>query len=370
MGRSVAGFILILSFTGIFQNPGTDSIPFSIDQRQFRFLFNGLSEPEGYFDSDNFISNERSYLKILPDLKQLVTQGGVYIGVGPDQNYSYIAAVRPQLAFILDIRRQNALQHLYLKSLFQLSDSRSMYAERLFGRQFKAPDKSASQKISDLLHRIDQSPSDASFEKKTIAEAIQTIRSWDAGLNEADYAAIQRIARAFIDNGPDLKFTTLNRAPRDYYPSYRQLLEETDSEGMQSSYLADESAFQYIKKLHRENRIVPVVGDLAGTQAMLKIGVELRQRGLALDCFYVSNVEFYLFGSERWKAYTKNLARLPREPNACLVRSYARARQQYTAIPDYYMGAIVQSVQSFLDDESAGLNRNYRDLVSRGLVIH
>ena len=51
----------------------------------------GLSEPGGYFDTDNLISNERSYLQVVPDLRRLSVRGGAYIGVGPDQNFSYIA---------------------------------------------------------------------------------------------------------------------------------------------------------------------------------------------------------------------------------------------------------------------------------------
>src|SRR5688572_28008824 len=63
-----------------------------------------LSEPEGYFDTDNLISNESSYLQVADQLDQAVPTGGVYLGVGPDQNFSYIARVRPRYAFILDIR--------------------------------------------------------------------------------------------------------------------------------------------------------------------------------------------------------------------------------------------------------------------------
>ena len=63
-----------------------------------------LSEPGGRFDTDNLISNERSYLDVLPELKRRGVKGGAYIGVGPDQNFSYIAAVRPSIAFIIDAR--------------------------------------------------------------------------------------------------------------------------------------------------------------------------------------------------------------------------------------------------------------------------
>src|SRR5262245_21197652 len=64
-----------------------------------------LSEPGGYFDTDNLISNERSYLDVVPELRKRAVRGGVYIGVGPDQNFSYIAAIRPDAAFIVDVRR-------------------------------------------------------------------------------------------------------------------------------------------------------------------------------------------------------------------------------------------------------------------------
>src|SRR5690349_10221818 len=64
-----------------------------------------LSEPNGYFDTDNLISNESSYLQVIPDLARRGVRGGAYIGVGPDQNFTYIAATRPAIAFIVDIRR-------------------------------------------------------------------------------------------------------------------------------------------------------------------------------------------------------------------------------------------------------------------------
>jgi hypothetical protein len=71
-----------------------------------------LSEPGGYFDTDNLVSNEASYVRVVPELVQRKVRGGAYIGVGPDQNFTYIAATRPSIAFILDIRRDNMLLHL------------------------------------------------------------------------------------------------------------------------------------------------------------------------------------------------------------------------------------------------------------------
>src|SRR5262245_13122033 len=42
-----------------------------------------LSEEGGDFDTDNLISNERSYLEVVPALKAGNVSGGAYIGVGP-----------------------------------------------------------------------------------------------------------------------------------------------------------------------------------------------------------------------------------------------------------------------------------------------
>src|SRR3954453_7416209 len=82
-----------------------------------------LSEPGGSFDTDNLISNERSYLHVIPALKGAGAAGGAYVGVGPDQNFSYIAAARPSVAYIIDVRRDNLLLQLLFKALFEISDT-------------------------------------------------------------------------------------------------------------------------------------------------------------------------------------------------------------------------------------------------------
>src|SRR6185436_8313343 len=97
-----------------------------------------LSEPGGYFDTDNLISNERSYLQVLQDLRRRNVRGGAYIGVGPDQNFTYIAEIRPTVAFIVDVRRDNLLLHLLFKALFELSRTRVEYLAQLTGRPVPA----------------------------------------------------------------------------------------------------------------------------------------------------------------------------------------------------------------------------------------
>src|SRR5262249_19139436 len=93
-----------------------------------------LSEPGGDFDTDNLISNERSYLEVLPALRQARVGGGAYVGVGPDQNFTYIALMRPAVAFIVDVRRDNLLLHLLFKALFALARTRTEYLTLLTDR--------------------------------------------------------------------------------------------------------------------------------------------------------------------------------------------------------------------------------------------
>src|SRR5262245_22060007 len=108
-------------------------------RRTWADLVQSLSEPAGYFDSDNFISNETSYETVLTRLSELKLQGGVYIGVGPDQNFTYLTRLRPEQAIIIDIRRQNMLQHLLYKALMERARSRLEYLSLLFSRPVKLP---------------------------------------------------------------------------------------------------------------------------------------------------------------------------------------------------------------------------------------
>src|SRR5262245_49123486 len=84
--------------------------PANLSIEEFARAVNELSEEDGYFRSDNFTSNETSYLQIVDKLREVHATGGAYIGVGPEQNFTYIAKVRPRIAFIVDIRRQAVIQ--------------------------------------------------------------------------------------------------------------------------------------------------------------------------------------------------------------------------------------------------------------------
>src|SRR5437773_7766149 len=111
-----------------------DGLSGRISDQTFWQMIVEFSEPSGYFFSDNFMSNENTFQYVIPELKKSLAPGGIYIGVGPEQNFTYIAALRPQAAFIIDIRRQNMLEHLLYKALIELSPDRAEFVSRLFSR--------------------------------------------------------------------------------------------------------------------------------------------------------------------------------------------------------------------------------------------
>src|SRR5438309_3616536 len=109
-------------------------VPDHLTSQEFATLSADLSERSGFFDTDNLISNEDSYLHAVTTVAKLGITGGAYLGVGPDQNFSYITAIRPRIAFIIDVRRDNLLELLLFKSIFGLSRNRLEYLCLLLGR--------------------------------------------------------------------------------------------------------------------------------------------------------------------------------------------------------------------------------------------
>ena len=330
-------------------------------QSSFASEIAALSEPAGYFDTDNLISNERSYLDVVPDLKKRGVHGGAYIGVGPDQNFTYIAAIRPDVAFIVDIRRDNLLLHLLFKSLFALSRTRVEYLALLLGRPVP-PDVESWRSAS--LDRVVSQAEAASLDgrgilalRRRVEDALGKV---GVPLSDEDLSTIDRFHRRFIEEGVRLRFHSAGRAPQPHYPTYRDLLLATDALGERSNFLAFEDSFQFVKSLHKRDAIVPVVGDLSGPRALAAIGTLLGQRGQRLSALYASNVEFYLFSDARFDRFVANLGRLPRTGHGVIIRSvfgrYARGGGSTSQL---------QPVNELVDGFPKGRFRYYGELVDR-----
>src|SRR6266478_6574094 len=180
----------------------------ALSAAEFSRLFRDLSEEGGYFRSDNFTSNETSYLHVVDKLRELGATGGAYIGVGPEQNFTYIAKVRPRIAFILDIRRQALIQHLMFKAIFHLAPSRVQYLSLLLSKPVpkeKSPGPDAS--TSEILSVFSQAPSDDRAYTSNLAAIRKAIKDdFQVQLSDADQASLSYVYKNFHDDALEIAY--------------------------------------------------------------------------------------------------------------------------------------------------------------------
>ena len=326
-----------------------------------------LSEPAGYFDSDNLISNETSYLHAVSHLRTIGVHGGAYIGVGPDQNFSYIAAIRPTVAFMIDIRRDNLLMHLMFKALFQRSRNRLEYLARWTGR-LVPPDVREwdGASIDSILTYVDSLPIDPTGAETD--SMIRTVRQYGIPFVAVDTSTLRRFHNEFILQGLDLKFNSSGRAPRYYYPTLRELILQRDLEGNRMSYLSTEESWRFLKDLEARNRVIPVTGDIAGSKAFPAISREISALKEHVSALYVSNVEMYIWRDGSFRTFASNAARLPRNERSVIIRSFfggGFGQSHPMNKPDHVSTQLVQTLDDFARREATGW-MSYWELVTLG----
>ena len=110
-------------------------------------------------------------------------------------------------------------------------------------------------------------------------------------MSPEDLSKFEYVYRTFWDERPPTAFSPrLCRGNALNYPTFEEMLLETDRHGKQQSYLSSEELFQWLKKFEGENRLIPIVGDFAGPHALRSVGAFLKANGLHVAAFYTSNV--------------------------------------------------------------------------------
>lgn len=304
---------VLLATSGCDRARPTEPLP----DPEFWALLQELSEPPRVFSlSENLVSNEREFVDIARSFRP---QGGVYIGVGPEQNFSYIAALQPALAFIVDIRRENRNLHLFYKAIFELSSDRVDFVSRLFSR-LRPGGLDASSSVDAIFEKFAQAPASSALQAETMAlvrERLQFHHGFP--LLSEDLDDIAGVLEAFRTQGPEIDFWHGKQAVSDA-PSYRLLMTEKDWTRVARSYLATHEAFTTVKRLQEQNLIVPVVGDFAGPTTLRGIADRVRARSGVIRAFYASNVSIYLTNTQL-RAFCRNLAALPVASNTLFIDS-------------------------------------------------
>jgi len=361
---SLAVFIALAGGFAATGGASKDAIPAA----EFSKIIRTFSEEEGYFLSDNLISNEDGYLAVVPKLRALRISGGAYIGVGPEQNFTYIAKLRPSIAFLIDIRRQAVIQHLMYKALFHLSKDRAQFVSRLLSRNLSGKGAPAAQSsLYDLMEYFSRTPPSAPYLISNLADVERAIQSdFQFPLLQEDRDSLAGILQSFYADGVDVSFQF--RSPRrgrgrgGYgMPSLRELIEQVDPEGTPGNFLASAEEFRFVRELHEKNRIIPVVGDFAGTKALKSIARYLREHAYKVNAFYTSNVEMYLFQNDVFGDFVKNVTALPIDSKSLFIRSANNQRDW--ASTGYRMSTSLQYISVFLKDYQEGLYYDYWTMV-------
>ncbi|MEO5567857.1 MAG: hypothetical protein ABIR92_05165 [Gemmatimonadaceae bacterium] len=298
--------------------------PTALSDAEFWDFFTSMSEQGGSFPSENFVSNEMTFQHVIPTLQRTVPRDGVYLGVGPEQNFTYIANLKPRMAVIFDIRRQNAMAHLMYKAIFELSPTRGDFVSRLFSRPL-AGRVAATAKVNDMFAVASAAArNDSAYEANQRAIFSTLVGKHRFALSPGDSAAIEHLLEAFYEAGPDINYGFRSgRTGTAYstYPGYGTIQTQTNVDSVPMAFLANEENYQAVRGMHLRNMIIPVVGDFAGPKAIRSVAEYLRQRSLTVSAFYLSNVEQYLFQNGVADQFYENVATLPIDTMSTFIRS-------------------------------------------------
>jgi hypothetical protein len=340
----------------------------SLSASEFSRLIRDLSEEGGYFRSDNFTSNETAYLTVVDKLRQLGATGGAYVGVGPEQNFTYIAKIRPRIAFIVDIRRQAIIQHLMYKAIFHLSPNRLQFLSLLLSKPLTKDAPSADAPISDALAYLSKGSGDDKACAANLTVIRKTIQEdFQFPLSERDAASLEYVYKSFCHEGLEIAFR-IEGSFGGYFPRLKDLILQPDQQGRLGNFLATGEDYEFVRGMHRKNLIIPVVGDFGGKKAIGAVGDYLRKTGFTVTAFYASNVEQYLFDDNLFAPFANNIRKLPISEKSLFIRSVSQRYSHPASLAGHRSTTFLQQMTVFLKDFDAGKYQSYRDLITTNYI--
>ncbi len=344
----------------------------SLPAAEFSRLIRELSESGGYFRSDNFTSNETAYLTVVDKLRRLGASGGAYLGVGPEQNFTYIAKIRPRIAFIVDIRRQAVIQHLMYKAVFHLSPDRVQFLSLLLSRPLPKTPKDAAPKpnapVHDILAFFSQAPADEQAYAANLAAIRKAIQDdFQFPLSEGDKSSLDYVYKSFREDGLGIAYR-MDDSRGGYFPTLKDLIVQTDLNGKLGNFLATTEDYDFVRDLHRRNLIIPVVGDFGGKKALQAVGDYLRKNGFTVTAFYTSNVEQYLFQNDVFDDFANNVRKLPINDRSLFIRSATGRFPHPARLYNHRATTLLQQMTVFLRDFDEGIYKQYPDLVLTNFI--
>jgi hypothetical protein len=303
------------------------ALPDRLSDAEYWKLVTEMSEPGGYFRIvDNFTSNEMEIGQLYTMIRQQKVSGGVYLGVGPEQNLTYIAAIRPRMAFLFDIRHQALLQHQMFKAIFELSPDRADFISMLFAkpRPAKLDSTTAIPAMWDAFWYI---PTDTALARTNYARiSDHLMKTHGFALSPEEAQTMKNVYDSFIAYGPTITTNGPQSAGRggNNANTFADMTGYSpDASGLPQSFLSSEDNYRYLRNLQLNNLVVTVTGDFGGPKAIRAVADYLKAHDATVSAFYVSNVEQYLFMDGKEGQFYANVATLPVTETSIFIRPYS-----------------------------------------------
>lgn len=275
------------------------------------------------YDLDCFVTSEVAHNQVLTRCAP-VEQGGVYVGVGPCQNFTYIGALRPSFAVVIDARVDNLIEHLIFKSVFERADTPAEYLALLFSRRMSrsAPLPPGA---APLLSAFDEAPGPASEFAANLKWLLAELgERW--GLPPSLIGRAKRVYTEFRGRG--LGITSVS-APQlavlDHIPDLRAVIGSATASGHNYHFLTDPVRYSYVRDMQRSHRVVPVLGNITDISAVQRVNELLARLGEDATTVYLSNMEEFLL--HRYEIGAEGVAARP-NPGGALSGEWGKAYER------------------------------------------
>ena len=242
-------------------------------------------------DSHYWISDEQRH-----DLfrKAITNKGGVFVGLGTDQNYLMAAWSKPQVLVPLDFDQMVVSLHYVFRVIFLNAKDPATFIQMWSEENFKSTKALLKQAYADK---------DEQFQK-------DVYRAFKQG-SKFVRRRIVRIQKVFGRVGVP-------------------------------TFLTDQAQYDFIVGLFKANRVFPVRGDLTATKTVRQVGDASRKCGLTIRTLYLSNAEQYF---KYTPDFRENMQSLPYDTESVVIRT-AGTKKPWTAdgVYDY----MVQTADNFM----------------------
>ena len=255
---------------------------------------------ETLFKTHYLTSNERHHALTFDALHGA---GGVFIGIGTDQNFLLIPRLRPTHVVMLDFDQWVADAHTIYRHLFITRETPQAFIDFFSPAQQRA----------------------AKRELDTLATS------------EAERAQLERIYARYREQ------------------IYTRLLEQRKRLHLHKAqgYLNHQADYDVLRDLARRGRYAALRGDLTGDASLTGLAAALRSMNLRVGTLSLSNAEQYF---DYTAAFRRNMHALPYTSSALVLRTFRHKGRRY----DYYR----QSAADFLPWLQSDRARNIRDLIA------